>query len=69
MTEHEARQCLLDMLDSFSPGAVLHLLAEVIREAEEARLGTLVEAAEERVREAEGFLWIAGYGLLSALPR
>lgn len=69
MTEAQAKEHLKDMLASFSPGSVLHILAQVIREAEEARLGGLDEAAEERVREAEAFLWIAGMGLMAALPR
>lgn len=69
VTEAEAKRHLLDMLDSFTPGSVLHILAQVIREAEEARLGGLDAAAEQRVREAEGFLWVAGYGLMAALPR
>lgn len=69
MSETEAKQHLLAILGSFNPGSVLHILAQVIRESEAARLGTLDDAAEERVREAEAFLWIAGYGLMSALPR
>ncbi len=69
MTETEAKQHLLEMLKSFSPGSVLHIFAQVIRESEEARLGGLDEAAEERVREAEAALWVFGMGLMSALPR
>jgi len=69
MTEVEAKQHLLAMLEHLTPGSVLHVLAQVIREAEEARLGVLDEATGERVREAEAFLWVAGYGLMSALPR
>jgi hypothetical protein len=69
VTEAEAKQHLLEMLESFSPGSVLHILAQVIRESEEARLGGLDDAAEERVRGAVAFLWIAGCGLMAALPR
>jgi hypothetical protein len=69
VTEAEAKQHLLKMLESFSPGSVLHVLAQVIRESEKARLGELGEAAEERVREAEAFLFVAGCGLMAALPR
>jgi hypothetical protein len=57
------------MLGSFTVRSVCHLLAEVVRDVEEARLGALDDAAEERVREAEAFLWVAGYGLMAALPR
>lgn len=69
MTEHEARQNLLDMLESFTAGSVCHLLAEVVRQSEEARLGGLDEAAEERVSEAEGALWVLGMGLMAVLHR
>ena len=34
-----------------------------------ARLGSLDEVAEDRVREAEAALWVFGYGLMAALPR
>ena len=69
MTEAQAKQHLKDMLGSFTPGSVLHLFAQVVREAEESRLGALDDAAEERVREAEAALWVFGYGLMAALPR
>lgn len=69
MTEAQAKEHLRDMLDNVTPGSVLHILAQVIREAEEARLGGLDEAAEERVREAQAALWVFGYGLMAALPR
>lgn len=69
MTEAEAKEHLLAMLGSFNPGSVLHIFAQVIREAEDARLGGLDEATEERVREAEAALWVFGMGLMSALPR
>lgn len=69
MTEAEAKEHLLAMLGSFNPGSVLHVLAQVVHEAEEARLGGLEEAAEERVREAEAALWVFGMGLMAALPR
>jgi hypothetical protein len=69
MNDAEAKRHLLDLLGSFTPGAVCHLLAEVVRESETARLGRLDEVALERVREAEAFLWVAGLGLMAALPR
>ena len=69
MSEAQAKQHLKDILASFSPGTILHLLGQVIREAEEARLGGLDEVAEERVRDAEACLWVASYGIEAALPR
>jgi hypothetical protein len=49
MSEAQAKQHLKEILASVSPGTVLHLLGQVIREAEEARLGGLDEVAEERL--------------------
>ncbi len=69
MTEAQAKQHLLDMLAIFSPGTALHLLAQVVRDAEVARLGSLDEVGEERVHDAEAALWVFGYGLDAALPR
>lgn len=69
MTEAQAKQHLLDILASFSPGTALHLIAQVVREAEEERLGSLDEVAEERVREVQAALWVFGYGLDATLPR
>jgi hypothetical protein len=68
MNDAEAKRHLQDVLGSFRAGAVLHMLAEVVRESETARLGGLDEAAQERVREAEAALWVFGYGLMAALP-
>lgn len=68
MSEAEAKRNLIAIMEVFRPGSVLHLLADTVREAESARTGGLDEAADERVREAEAFLWVAGYGLLAALP-
>jgi hypothetical protein len=69
VSETEAKQHLRDMLAAFTPGSVLHILAEVVRQSETTRLGGLDEVALKRVQEAEAFLWIAGYGLMAALPR
>lgn len=69
MSESDATRHLLEMLVSFTAGSVCHLLAEVLREAETARLGGLDETREQRVREAQAALWVFGYGLMAALPR
>jgi hypothetical protein len=68
MNEAEAKRHLLAMLASYTPGTLLHFLAQVIREAEESTRGGRDARAQDRVREAEPFLWIAGYGLMAALP-
>jgi hypothetical protein len=69
MTEEKARRYLSRMLNSFTPGTVLHLLAEVLRDAEEARLGGLDELAEKRLRNAEAALFVVGLGVDAACPR
>jgi hypothetical protein len=69
MTEAQAKQHLSEMLSTFTPGTVLHLLAQVLRDAEQARVGGLDDVAVERLREAEAALWVFGYGIDAALPR
>lgn len=69
MTEDQAKRHLLDMLTAYTPGTVLHQLTQVIREAEMARLGSLDEVGEERVRDAESALWVFGHGIDATLPR
>ena len=69
MTEAEAKHHLADMLGSFTAGSVLHLLAEVLRDAERIRLGTLDEITQERVQNAETALFVMGLGIDAACPR
>jgi len=69
MTEATARKHLLAMLRRLTPGSVLHLLGEVIREAELARRGELDEATKERISHAEVALMVFGLGLDAILPR
>ena len=52
MNESEAKEHLIEILQTYDPGTLLHILAQVIRESEEARFGCLDDTREERVREA-----------------
>jgi hypothetical protein len=69
MTEAEAKRHLGDMLRRFTPGSVLHLLADVLGNAENERLGGLDDVAAERVRNAEVALFVFGLGINAACPR
>ena len=69
MTEERARRHLIKMLRSFTPGTVLDLLGQVLRESEEARLGGLDKLVEERVHEARAALIVFGIGLDAVCPR
>jgi len=69
MTEAEAKRQLGGMLKRFTPGSVLHLLAEVLYAAEEERLASPDELAAKRVRNAEAALFVFGLGLIAMCPR
>ena len=66
MNEHEAKEQLRAMLDSFTAGTVLHLLAEVIR-ADAREAGD--DRAVERGVAVEATLFVVGLGIAAALPR
>ncbi len=69
MTEQAAKQQLTRMLRSLTPGSVLHLFAEIHREAaaEAIRAGDL--GSQERCRLVEAALFVTGFGIDAALPR
>jgi len=69
VTEAQAKKHLKAMLRRLTVGSVLHLLGEVIREAETARRGELNEIAKERVAQAEAAIVVFGLGLDAVLPR
>jgi len=69
MNEATARKHLKAMLARLTPGSVLHLLGEVIRQAESDRRGDLDESARERITQAEAALIVMGLGLDAILPR
>ena len=68
MTEQEAKQHLTTILESFTPGSVLHLLAEVIAgQAEEDRTSDTDQRLQQR-KEVEHTLIVVGMGIDAALP-
>lgn len=65
MDEAEAKKTLKKMLKSFTPGSILHLLADLFREdAEKASA-----QARERLKTIEHALVIVGMGVDAACPR
>ncbi len=63
MNEQQAKRHLTKMLGSFTPGSILHLLAEVVASA---------EADGERAdqgRQVEHSLVVLGLGMDAMLPR
>ena len=61
MNADEAKHHLADMLTALTAGSVLHLLAEVLREA--AAAGDLDAETAEGRRDAVGTLFVVGVGL------
>lgn len=62
MTEQQAKRHLTKMLGSFTPGSILHLLAEVVVSAEADG-----ERAEQS-RQVEHALIVVGLGIDALLP-
>lgn len=69
MDEAEAKRLLDAMLDRLTPGSILHLLAEVIRERVAENTEPHDAVSDERVRETEAALFVFGIGLDAVLPR
>jgi hypothetical protein len=63
MTEELARKQLRKMLRSFTPGGVLHLLADIYREA------AAKNRDAERSKRVEETLYVVGLGIDAATPR
>ncbi len=69
MNADEAKKQLERMLDQFTVGSVLHLLADIYGEwAEEARRDN-DEMAYQQYKLVEGTLVVVGMGLDAACPR
>jgi hypothetical protein len=69
MTEKQAKKQLQKMLQSFSQGSILHLLAELFREeAEEARRDGDVKLYRQ-CKLAESALIVVGMGLDAVSPQ
>lgn len=68
MTEQQAKQRLIEMLDRFTTGSILHLLADVQRDAaEKARLADDAIAFEQ-AKLVEHTLVVIGMGIDQAQP-
>ena len=68
MSEEEAKQHLTEMLEQFTLGSVLHLLADVQRyAAEQARLADDAIAFEQ-AKMVEHTLIVVGMGIDAAMP-
>lgn len=69
MTEKQAKKHLKVMLGSFTPGSVLHLLADIFRDfAEEARRDDDAETYR-RSKYVENALIVVGVGIDAVVPR
>jgi hypothetical protein len=69
MTQNQAKKHLGRMLRSLTPGSVLHLLGEVIREEGEAARRSGDKKLHRRCQVAEHALFVVGMGLDAALPQ
>jgi hypothetical protein len=65
MTDEAAKKHLRSMLEQFTVGSVLHLLAEVVAEA----VGTDDASRVEQRRAVGQALFVVGLGVDAALPR
>lgn len=68
MTEEQAKQHLTEMLDRFTVGSILHLLADVQKDsAEQARLADDALAFDQ-AKMVEHTLFVVGIGIDAAQP-
>ncbi len=68
MNEEQARQQLAQLLETYTPGSLLHLLADLYRfSAEEARQSDDV-VTFERSEMTEHVLFVVGLGIDAANP-
>jgi hypothetical protein len=69
MSEKEAQRQLRRMLRAFTPGSILHLLAEAFRaHAEQARIDNDPRTSQQ-CDLADAVLFVVGLGLDAACPR
>ena len=69
MSESEAKKQLRQMLGSLTAGSVLHLLAEVFREAAEAARRDGDNIAADECEKVDATLFVVGLGIDAARPR
>lgn len=68
MTEKKVKRLFRRMLDAFTPGTVLHLLAEVFHEQAEEAHQAGDDLAAGQCRSVEGALFVVGLGIDAARP-
>ena len=68
MTEHEAKQKLEEMLESYTAGSVLHLLSDIHAQAAESARHADDAVKFERSKLIEHTLFVVGLGIDSANP-
>lgn len=69
MTEEQAKRHLERMLDSYKAGSILHLLAEIFRDAAAEARRANDTAAYRRCKGVEHALFVVGLGIDAACPR
>ena len=69
MTEKQAKEQLRRMLATFTPGSVLHLLAELFAERAEAARRAGDDLTAGRCDNAQATLFVVGLGIDAACPR
>jgi hypothetical protein len=69
MNEIEAKAALRQMLQSFTPGSVLHLLADLYRQDAEEANRVEDAMAYEQCKNIECALYVVGIGIDGACPR
>jgi hypothetical protein len=69
MTEAQAKAQLRRMLRSLSPGSVLHLLADIHRQAAGRARRKGNDVAYRRFADAQAALFVFGLGLDAVCPR
>ena len=69
MTEREAQRQLRRMLRAFTPGSILHLLAEAFRAHAEQAQADNGQRVKQQCDLADTVLFVVGLGLDAACPQ
>jgi hypothetical protein len=69
MNEVEAKIALRQMLGTFTPGSILHLLADLYRQDAEIACRDEDSQTFERCKNIECALYVVGIGVDGACPR
>lgn len=70
MKERQAKKQLENMLQSFTVGSILHLLADLLRnEGHKAARASGDGSLYRQCKQAESTLFVVGLGLDAVLPR